>query len=141
MKSNKIIVLTTLAVGSLIACGSAFGGDTASTPNSMTPNATSHASNMTKGSGMDTLAQKLDLTDSQKKQVESIFGSTREQMRDVHENTSLSADQKRSEFSKIRDGLNTKLQSVLTPQQYAKWEDITRPHRTMSSGSPAGSPP
>ena len=141
MKSNKMFLLMALAAGSLVAGSSAIGQDTTAKLTSMTTNATSHASNMAGGSSTDRLSQKLGLTDAQKEKVQSILGSGRQQARDVRQDTSLSTDQKQSKLTEIRDRVNTKLQSVLTPEQYAKWQNLTHQHRTMSTGSPAGSPP
>lgn len=136
LKLNKMFVLTTLAASGLVACGSAFGGDTSSTLSSMTTNATSHVSHMFSSGSTDKLSEKLGLTDAQKQKVQSLFQSERQKMSDVRQDTSLSTSEKRSKLSAIRDNMNTKLQSILTPQQYAKWEDMTHQHRTMSGGSP-----
>lgn len=136
MKANKTFLLTALAAGSLVACGSAFGGDTTSTLTSMTTNATTHVSHMFSSGSVDKLSQKLGLTDTQKQKVQSLFDSERQKMRDARKDTSLSTDERRAKLSNIRDSMNTKLQSILTPQQYAKWQDLTHQHGTMSTGSP-----
>lgn len=141
MKLNKMILLMALAAGNLVAGSSAIGQDTTAKLTSMTTDATSHASNMGSGSSMDKLAQKLGLTDAQKEKMQSILGSGRQQARDVRQDSSLSTEEKRSKLTAIRDSVNTRLQSVLTPEQYAKWQNLTHQRRTMSTGSPAGSPP
>lgn len=142
MKLNRMIVLTSLAAGSMIVCGSAFGQETTTGKiTSMTTNATSKVSHMWGGGGasMDKLSQELGLSDSQKQKVESIFQSEHQQMRDVHQNTTMSTGEKRSEYQKLRDDLNTKMQSVLTPEQYTKWENLTHQHQAMQPTPPAGS--
>ncbi|HUA66813.1 MAG TPA: hypothetical protein VME24_13270 [Alphaproteobacteria bacterium] len=133
MKLNKMLVLTSLAAGSMIVCGTAFGQEsTTSKIQSEASSATSKVSNMWGGANMDKLSQELGLSDSQKQKVENIFSSEHQQMKDVHQNTTMSTGEKRSEYGKIRDSLNTKLQSVLTPEQYTKWQNLTHQHTAPS---------
>jgi Spy/CpxP family protein refolding chaperone len=139
MKLNKMLVLSSLAAGSMLACGSAFGQG--ATITSMTTNATTHMSHMFGGANMDKLSQELGLSDSQKQKVQSIFQSEHQQMRDVHQNTTMSTGERRSETEKIRDSLNTKLQSVLTPEQYSKWQNLTHQHTALPNTAPPASPP
>jgi Spy/CpxP family protein refolding chaperone len=147
MKLNKRFVLTALAVGGVVACGSAFGQDT-NTLSSMTTNATSHVAHMFRGPSIDRLSQELGLTDSQKQQVQSVFSSEREQMRNVHQDTTLSTGERRSKMGEIRGDLDTKMQSILTPAQYQKWQSMTHSrHMTrptmpsVGTNAPAGSAP
>jgi len=147
MKLNRMLVLTGLAAGGLVACGSVFGQETTTHEiTSMTTNATSHVSHMFSSSSMDKLSQELGLTDSQKHQVQSVFSSEREQMRDVHKDTTLSTGERRSKMSDIRDSLDTKMKGILTPDQYQKWQKLTHSsHMTrptvpsVSPNAPAGS--
>ena len=137
MKLNKIITLTALAAGGLVACGSAYGLDPAANSlTSMTTNATSHV----REPNINKMSKELNLSDSQKPQVQSALSSERQQMRDVHKDTSLSKDQKRSKMTEIRDGMNTKMKSILTPDQYSKWQKMTQSHHGMHHRTPpAGS--
>lgn len=136
MNLNKMLVLTALAAGGLVACGSAFGQDaTTNTPTAMTTNATPHTHGY-RGANIDRLAQRLDLSDSQKQQVQSVLTSVRQQMRDVHEDTSLSPDERHSKMTELRDSLNTKMQSILTPDQYARWQKLTHSHHSMHHTTP-----
>jgi hypothetical protein len=131
MKLNKTLVLTSLAAGGIIVSGSAFGQSTPSGEvKSMANSTTSKVSNMWNGASMDKLSSELGLSDSQKQKVENIFQSEHQQVKDVRQNTTMSTGEKKSEYGKIRDGLNTKLQGVLTPDQYTKWENLTHQHMT-----------
>ena len=135
MKLNKMLVLTALTAGGLVASGSAF----ASVP-STTANATSKISNEFGGgnSYVDKMSQKLGLSASQKEKVKSLFGRTHQQMSDVKENTSLTADEKKSKMSEIKDSTNTKMKSILTPEQYQKWQKWTEStHLSMPHGTPS----
>jgi hypothetical protein len=49
-------------------------------------------------------------------------------MKGVRQDTTMSTGEKKSEYGKIRDSLNTKLQGVLTPDQYTKWQNLTHQH-------------
>jgi hypothetical protein len=136
MKLNKMLVLTSLAAGSIVVGGSAYGQEsTTSKVGSMTTNATSKVTGMFGGASMDKLSEKLGLSDSQKQKVESIFQSEHQQVKDLHQDTTMSTGEKKSEYEKIRDSANTKLQGVLTPEQYTKWQDLTHQHTPPAPGS------
>lgn len=147
MKLNKSFILTALAAGGVLACGSAFGQN-ANTLSSMTTNATSHVNHMFRGQSVDKLGQELGLSDSQKQQVQSTFSSERDKMRNVHQDTTLSTGERRSKMTEIRDDLDTKMKGILTPTQYQKWQSMTHSSHmarpavpSVSPNPPAGSTP
>lgn len=131
MKRNKVIVLTALAAGGLVACGSAFGLSSMNEVKSMTTNATSKVSHWS-GTGsearLDKLQKELGLSNDQKEKVKSILGSEHQQMKDVHKDTTLSTGEKKSKMQDIRGSVDTKMKSVLTPDQYQKWEKLSHSH-------------
>ena len=137
MKSNRI-VLTALAAGSMVVCGTAFGDESVS---SMATNATSKISSWFKGSGEDStnmvnkLSEKLGLTDDQKQKVESAFKSEHQQVQDVKQNNTLSTGEAHSKMQEIHSSLDSKMKSILTPDQYQKWEKISHPSHIMVGSS------
>lgn len=131
MKLSKTIFFTALAAGSLIAGGSALAQDTtnvpAATPSTNNPPVRPHI--MYRGASIERLAQILNLTDAQKAQVQPILDTERQKMRDLRENTGLSMDEKRSKMKELRENTTAQLQPILTPEQFAKWQNMTHPRR------------
>jgi Spy/CpxP family protein refolding chaperone len=146
MKLNSTLVLTALAAGGMIAGGSAIADET-NTLSSMATNATSKISHMFGGGGgaMGKIEEKLGLTDEQKQKVDSIFSSEKQQMKDVHKDNTLSTGEAKSKMQDIRDSVDTKLKSVLTPEQYQKWQSLSEKlhmeHTPGSTTAPSGSTP
>lgn len=150
MKLIKALVCTVFAAGSVIACGSALAQDStgASAPTSSTnaPAMRHHA--MYRGMSIDRLAETLNLTDDQKAQFQSVFKAEGQKMRALHHDTSLSADDRRTKMKEIQKDTSAQLQSILTPEQMAKWQNISHSHHPMpkatppvSTNAPAGSAP
>ncbi|HEX3625427.1 MAG TPA: hypothetical protein VH280_08380 [Verrucomicrobiae bacterium] len=152
MKVIKAFVFTVLAAGSMIACGSALAQDstgaTAPTPSTNAPPMHGHGHAMMKGMTADRLAQVLNLTDDQKAQVQPILKAQAQQMRDVHKDTSLSADERKAKIKEIMKDTTTQLQAILTPEQMTKWHNLVHPHKSapkttptsdMGTNAPAGS--
>jgi Spy/CpxP family protein refolding chaperone len=150
MKLTKTNIFTVLAAGSLIVCGSALAQDStnaaAPAPSTNSPPARPHI--MFRGASMERLAQILNLTDAQKAQVQPILDAERQKMRDLRENTSLSMDEKRAQVKEIREKTTAQMQPVLTPEQFAKWQNMNHARRpvhpptpSVTTNTPAGSAP
>jgi Spy/CpxP family protein refolding chaperone len=149
MKLIKALVFTVFAAG-LIAGSSALGQDStgASAPTSSTnaPAPRPHA--MFRGTSIDRLAEILNLTETQKAQVQSILTAQGQKMRALRHDTSLSADDRRSQMKEILNDTSAQLQPILTPEQLAKWQNMAHAHHSMpkaatpvSTNAPAGSAP
>lgn len=69
------------------------------------------------GNRIDELSEKLELTADQKSKVQEIFGDTREQLRAVRQET----EPRMSEIRRQADG---RLQTVLTPEQWQKFQKL-----------------
>jgi protein CpxP len=66
------------------------------------------------------LSQQLNLTDDQKTKLKPILQDEQQKMQAVHENTSLSQDQKRAQMKQIHQSYQPQIQAVLTPEQQQK---------------------
>lgn len=144
MKSIKPFVFAVFSAGSLIVCGSAFAQDSANPPTPPAPTASTNTPptrphQVMHGMGIDRLAEVLSLSDAQKTQVQSVLDAARQKMRDVHQDTSLSVDERRSKMKEIRDDITTQLQPILTPEQLAKWQNMTHSHHSMPKATPPAS--
>lgn len=94
------------------------------------------ASNATPRDRFEQLAERLDLNADQKAKVQQILGDTREQLR---------ALRKESEprVSEIRRQADARLQEVLTPEQWQKFQTVRHEMRGRRGGrgGPRGETP
>jgi len=75
------------------------------------------------------MAQRLNLSEAQKTQMQSIFQQHRSQIQALQQDTSLTAEQKREKRQQIRQDLSSQLNSVLTPEQQQQWQQMRQHHR------------
>jgi Spy/CpxP family protein refolding chaperone len=77
------------------------------------------------------LKVKLNLTDAQTKQIGAILKGQMEQMRALHEDTTLTDDQKAAKLQELRQANRGQIRALLTPDQQAIFD-------TMRMGPPPG---
>jgi Spy/CpxP family protein refolding chaperone len=94
---------------------------------------------------LEELTQKLSLTPDQQKQVGDIIKAGREQMRTIHENDSLSDDDKRAQMKQATSATRAQIRAVLTPDQQKIFDTLPtrgpRPQNPPPGGAPSDSPP
>ena len=78
---------------------------------------------------MQELAQKLNLTDDQKKQFQQIRQNAVEQAKAIHNDSSLTQDQKREKQMALRKQSHQEMFKVLTPEQQAQLKQMREEHR------------
>lgn len=81
------------------------------------------------GGRMDEMAERLNLTADQKTKVQEIFSDTREQLRAVRRET----EPRMAEIRRQADG---RLQTVLTPEQWEKFQKLRDERRGRGRGRP-----
>ena len=74
------------------------------------------------GNRMDELAERLQLTADQKTKVQEIFGDTREQLRAARQ-------EMEPRMAEIRRQADGRLQTVLTPEQWQKFQRMREERR------------
>ena len=74
------------------------------------------------------LSEKLNLTDDQKAKVKPILEDQMKQMKAVHEDSSLSPEQKRTKMKSIHESLHEQINAVLTPEQQTKFKQMQQEH-------------
>jgi periplasmic protein CpxP/Spy len=119
MKSTKTMLIAALAAGALLAGSSALRAQNATN----TPPANEHGSGM---KGRPNLAKQLDLTDDQKPKVEAIMKGGMEKGRALREDTSLTPEEKKAKAKAIKEETATQLKAVLTPEQFTKWQEMSK---------------
>lgn len=86
------------------------------------------------------LADRLDLTDAQKSQIETFLREQRTQMQAIRDNASLSASQKREQIRSLRQQTQDKVRSVLTAQQQAQIDRLRERAQDRFRGRRRGGP-
>ena len=119
MKSTKTLLIAALAAGALLAGSSALRAQDATN----TPPAGEHIPGM---KSHPDLAKQLDLTDAQKPKVEAIRKNATEKGRALREDTSLTPEEKKAKAKAIREDTATQMKGVLTPEQFAKWQEMSK---------------
>ena len=134
-------MIAALALGGLLTLGTALNAqDATPAPPAATPPAGALPGG---GHGRPlTIAQltlQLALTDEQKTNVQAVLLDQRKQTRDVRNDTTLSTADRHAKLKTIADAANAKLQTILTPDQYAKYLKLL-PARPAAA-PPQGAPP
>jgi Spy/CpxP family protein refolding chaperone len=73
--------------------------------------------------GPDLNDPKLNLSDDQKTQITKILDTTRSQMQDLRNNSSLSREDKMEKMRQIRQDSNKQIEALLTPDQRKAWKE------------------
>ncbi len=82
-----------------------------------------------KPSGDRDLDDNLSLSADQKKQITEIRDNAKSQVRTVRNNTSLTPEQRREKTRQIHRDANKQIDGVLTPEQRKIWHERRREHR------------
>ncbi len=139
MKSTKTLFLTALAVGSLLALGTvANAGDTTNNPPPAPPaGAPPPGGPGVRGQGgFDRIIEQLNLTDDQKPKVKAILEDQRKKMGELRQDTSLSREDQMAKMKTIREDTTAQLKTVLTADQFKKWQDMQSQIRFHRPGGP-----
>src|SRR5262249_23186442 len=72
-------------------------------------------------SNVDAIAEKLKLTDDQKKQLQPILRDEAAKLRDLRQDTSLSNEERREKAKSIRDQSLAKIKPVLSEDQFDQY--------------------
>jgi len=71
---------------------------------------------------LEQLDKQLQLTADQKTKLKTYFEGERKKMQDMRADTSLTREQRQEKMKAVREDLNKEMKSVLTPDQFTKWE-------------------
>ena len=83
---------------------------------------------------LEWLSKELNLSDEQKEKLKPILQDEAKQMRTVHEDSSLTPDQKRDKIRQIRKTFRPQIQAVLTPEQQEKFKNLREEAREKRQG-------
>jgi periplasmic protein CpxP/Spy len=118
-----------LAIMVLSAAGLTFAR---TSQESQAPAPNKHAGMHHNGESVDQhlqmLSEKLNLTDDQKAKLKPILQDQMQQMKTVHEDSSLSPEQKRTKMKSIHESFHDQINAVLTPEQQTKFKQMQQEH-------------
>ena len=146
MKSTKTLLIAALAAGALLAGSSALRAQDATNTPPPGPPPGEHGP----GPGMrgrPDIAKQLDLTEDQKPKVQAIMKNSMEKRRALHEDTTMTQEEKRDKGKALQEDTAKQLKAVLTPEQFAKWQEMSkrgprmRPPGAPEAPAPATPPP
>lgn len=72
------------------------------------------------------ISKELNLTDDQKTKLRPILQDEQQQMQAVHNDTSLTRDQKMAKMKDIRESHQPQINQILTPDQQKKWAEMKK---------------
>jgi Spy/CpxP family protein refolding chaperone len=73
---------------------------------------------------MQELSEKLNLTDEQKAAIKPILATEANEIKAVHQDSSLSDEQKQAKIKEIRDNSREKINALLTPEQQKTFAEM-----------------
>jgi periplasmic protein CpxP/Spy len=88
-------------------------------------------------SRLEEMSKQLNLTDDQKAKLKPILQDEAQQMQAVHNDASLSQDQKKAKAKEIHEAFKPQINNVLTPDQRKQWEEMKKKSKEQREKSEA----
>jgi periplasmic protein CpxP/Spy len=153
MKPQTAVNLSLLSIGLALTAGTSVAQDAANAPAPTSPSAAPSDGTQAAppehhgrrgGFVLEELTQKLTLTPDQQKQVGDLIKSSREQMKALHEDDSMSDDDKRAKMKEITSTTRTQIRALLTPAQQAIFDTLptrgAKPPKPTEGAAPGDAP-
>jgi periplasmic protein CpxP/Spy len=86
------------------------------------------------------LTQMLNLSQEQQDKLKPILQDEAKQMRAVHDDTSLTPEQRHSKMRELHQGTTTQINGILTPEQQTKWNEMREKMKERHQHKGAGAP-
>jgi periplasmic protein CpxP/Spy len=88
------------------------------------------------------LGKQLNLTADQQSKVQGILKTEQSQMETLHQDSSLSQDDRHAKMMDIHKGTNDQIRALLNPDQQKKWDDMqNKQQQWMQAHRPGGQVP
>jgi len=127
----KIPLLVTLTFLPCLALAQSTT-DTSDTPSTNQPSASGqpqeHHHFRSPDQQLAWLTAKLTLSDIQQGQIKPVLVSRDEQLKAIHENTSLTDEQKHEQVKELMHSTNQQIESFLNPAQVAEFKELHQHH-------------
>jgi Spy/CpxP family protein refolding chaperone len=86
------------------------------------------------------MTERLNLTDEQREKIRPLLQGEADQLKALHEDTSLSQEQRREKRRQIEQATRKQIREVLTPEQRAKWREGREEGRERKEGGQQAPP-
>jgi periplasmic protein CpxP/Spy len=87
------------------------------------------------------LTKRLNLTSDQQTKVQSALESERSQMESVHQDSSLSQQDRRAKMMEIHKSADEQIRGILDSTQQKKWDEMQAKREQMMQNRRGGPPP
>ncbi len=132
----KRSLVCALLAGAMACCGTALYAQQ-DTMSQGGPPAGHHM--MSPDQRLQHMTKMLNLTADQQQKIKPILENESTQMQSLHQDTSMSRDDRMSKMQQIRQGTNEQINGVLTPEQQQKFQQMQAQQREhMGHGAGAG---
>ena len=125
MRTNKLMLVATMALGMLLACGTAVMAQDNKEGKG------GKRGRMTAEERLKQLDESLKLTDAQKPKVKAALEDTQTKMQEAQ---SAPQEERQAKRQTIMADQDKKMKEILTPEQYTKYEEM-RPARGGKKGA------
>lgn len=137
--------LCTIALTGLLGLGmTAFAQDQSTASTTAPPMHGPHGHMMNADQQLEHLTKSLNLTADQQNQIKPILENQQQQMMQLHQDSSLSRDDKMAKAKSLHADTTTKIEAVLNDQQKQKYEEMQQKmqeHMQERMQGGAGAPP
>jgi len=135
----KQCLLVLLAAG-LISIAAPFAATQDSPPNNQQPNGGWHHGPPDPAQRTQELRKKLNLTSDQQAKVQEILQSEHSQMESLHQDNSLSQQDRHTKMMEIRKSSDTQIRALLDSTQQKKWDEMQAKREQWGQGHRHGPP-
>jgi len=121
MKVSKFALMTVL-LGSVLAISPASRADDKTDTKPADKPAVTKG-RPARGERLQQISEELKLTDEQKEKLKPVFQEQAKKARELRADKDLSKEDRLAKVKELREGMNTKLKAILTPEQLEKWNN------------------
>jgi len=79
-----------------------------------------------RGERLQQISEELKLSDEQKEKLKPVFQEQAKKARELRADKDLSKEDRLAKVKELREGMNTKLKAILTPEQLEKWNKLRK---------------
>lgn len=127
---------STLTILVVLATGLFLAGQTNAAPQTPPQGREAMGAATSPDAHLQMLSEKLNLTEDQKEKVKPILQDQAQQMKAIHNDPSLTSEQKAAKKKAIHETTHDQINAVLTPEQQEKFKQMKREgmekHKDMS---------
>jgi hypothetical protein len=140
MKAQKFHVVAVAVLGGLLALSDVASGQSTGATASTNTNKNSASRGERRGPNIqqrvERLSTELKLNEEQKVKVTALFEKEAKQRREIFADSSLPREERRDKMRALVEDQNKQLKTILTAEQFEKWQKMREEMRTRRPGRP-----